>query len=72
MMGEQNLLLWLRLLGILKFPLKVSLPSNYILRFISAFRQTAKEAFGQGRKKIASTSLCYFFTRFKSVMKKTC
>lgn len=51
MMGEQNLLLWLRLLGILKFPLKVSLPSNYILCFISAFRQTAKEAFGQGKKK---------------------
>lgn len=36
--GDQKLLLRLWLLGILKFPLKVSLPSNYILRFISAFR----------------------------------
>lgn len=61
MMGEQNLLLWLRLLGILKFPLKVSLPSNYILCFISAFRQTAKEAFGQGRKKNSLNFTLLFF-----------
>lgn len=34
-----------------EIPLKVSFPSNYALRFISAFRQTASEAFGGGEKK---------------------
>lgn len=34
-----------------EIPLKVSFPSNYVLRFISAFRQTASEAFGGGEKK---------------------
>ena len=62
--GGPKLLLRLWLLGVLKFPLKVSLPSNYILRFISAFRQTASEAFGEGKKKgaekLGSISLCYF------------
>lgn len=75
LMGDQKLLLRLWLLGILKFPLKVSLPSNYILRFISAFRQTAREAFGDGKKKkkkkLGSISL-YFFIRFELVMKKKC
>lgn len=33
-----------------EIPLKVSFPSNYVLRFISAFRQTASEAFGGGEK----------------------
>lgn len=33
-----------------EIPLKVSFPFNYILRFISAFQQTASEAFGKGKK----------------------
>lgn len=50
-----------------EIPLKVSFPSNYVLRFISAFRQTASEAFGGGEKKThegtkESTVLNYTFS----------
>lgn len=53
-----------------EIPLKVSFPSNYILRFISAFRQTVSEAFGESKKKkkkkenakkLCSISLCFFY-----------
>lgn len=65
-----------------EIPLKVSFPSNYVLRFISAFRQTASEAFGGGEKKTRKrerkkekkkkrcAQLHFFFIGVEFVMKK--
>lgn len=66
-----------------EIPLKVSFPSNYVLRFISAFRQTASEAFGGGEKKTHERTkerkkknekrcaqLHFFFMGVEFVMKK--
>lgn len=63
-----------------EIPLKVSFPSNYILRFISAFRQTVSEAFGESKKNPKKTKTLrscaqfhfVFFIRFEFVMKKMC